>query len=44
MKQELIGEHAVREELPTETERNYGMLTIGVVALVVLGTAIYWVS
>jgi len=43
MKQEPIGEHAAREELPTETERHYGMLT-GVIALVVLGTAIYWVS
>jgi hypothetical protein len=30
--------------MPTETERNYGMLTVGVIALVVVGTTIYLVS
>jgi hypothetical protein len=43
MKQDPVNEHAVREELPTETERNFGMLTAGVIALVVIGT-IYLVS
>jgi hypothetical protein len=44
MKQDPIHEHAVREELPTETERNYGMLTAGVAALFVIGMTIYLVS
>lgn len=44
MKQDPIDEHAAREALPTEAERNYGVLTAGVVALVVIGTAIYWIS
>lgn len=39
-----IDEHAARETPPTKTERNYGMLTAGVIALAVVGTAIYWVS
>ena len=44
MKQDPIGEHAASEALPTEAERNYGVLTAGVIALVVVGTAIYWIS
>jgi hypothetical protein len=44
MKQDPIDENAAREELPTEAERNYGVLTAGVVALVVIGTTIYWMS
>lgn len=44
MKQDQVNEHAVWEELPTETERNYGMLTAGVIALVVIGTTIFLVS
>jgi hypothetical protein len=44
MEQDPVNEHAVREELSTETERNYGMLTAGVIALVVLGTTVYLVS
>jgi hypothetical protein len=44
MKQVPVNEHAVGEELPTETERNYGILTAGVIALVVIGTTIYLVS
>jgi hypothetical protein len=44
MKQDPIDEHAASEPLPTEAERNYGVLTAGVVALVVVGTAIYWIS
>jgi hypothetical protein len=42
MKQEPFDEHAAREALPTEAERNYGALTAG--ALVVVGTTIYWIS
>jgi len=44
MKQDPINEHAANEALPTETERNYGTLTAGAIALVVVGTAIYWIS
>jgi hypothetical protein len=44
MKQDPIEEHATSEALPTETERNYGVLTAGVIALVVVGTAFYWIS
>jgi len=44
MKQEPIDEHAASESLPTETERNYGVLTAGIIALVVIGTAVYWIS
>lgn len=44
MKQEPVDEHAVSEAPPTETELNFGMLTAGVVAVVVVGTAIYWIS
>jgi hypothetical protein len=44
MKQDPIDEHAAREASPSETERNYGVLTAGVVALMVIGTAIYWIS
>jgi hypothetical protein len=44
MKQDPIDEHAAREPLPTETERNYGVLTAGLITLVVVGTALYWIS
>ncbi len=44
MKQDPIDEQAANEALPTAAERNYGVLTAGVVALVVIGTAIYWIS
>lgn len=44
MKQDPIDEHATREALPTKAERNYGTLTAGVIALMVIGTAIYWIS
>jgi hypothetical protein len=44
MKQDPFDEHAATEVLPTEAERSYGVLTAGVIALVVIGTAIYWVS
>ena len=44
MKQEPIEEHAASEALPTERERNVGVLTAGVVALAVVGLAIYWIS
>ena len=44
MNQDRFDEHAAREALPTEAERNYGTLTTGVIALVVVGTAIYWIS
>jgi hypothetical protein len=44
MKQDPTDEQAAREALPTEAGRNYGLLTAGVIALVVVGTTIYWVS
>ena len=44
MEQDPVNEDAVREEIPTETERNYGMLTTGVIVLVALGAAVYLVS
>src|SRR4029079_4645793 len=44
MKQDPIDERAQSEALPTEAERNYGMLTAGVLALVAIGTAVYWMS
>lgn len=44
MKQEPIDEHPADEALPTTAERNYGVLSAGVIALVVVGTAVYWVS
>ncbi|WP_283815965.1 MULTISPECIES: hypothetical protein [unclassified Bradyrhizobium] len=44
MKHDLIHEDAAREALPTEAERNYGMLTAGVMALVAVGMAIYWIA
>ena len=44
MKQQPIDEQAAREALPTETKRNFGLPTAGVIALVVVGTAIYWIS
>jgi hypothetical protein len=37
-------DHSAKEQGPTETQRNYGMLTAGVIALLAVGTAIYWVS
>ena len=44
MKQDPFDEHATKEGLATEAERNYGALTAGVIALLVVGTAIYWIS
>jgi hypothetical protein len=44
MKHDLIHEDAVREALPSEAERNYGMLAAGVMALVAVGMAIYWIA
>jgi hypothetical protein len=44
MKQEPFDERAAREAQPTEAERNYGALTAGVIALVVVGTTVYWIS
>ena len=44
MKHDLIHENATREALPNEKERNYGMLTAGVMALVAVGMAIYWIA
>ncbi|CAN7718917.1 hypothetical protein LJR220_007141 [Bradyrhizobium sp. LjRoot220] len=44
MKQEPIVEQAARETPPTEAELNYGLLTAGAIALMVVGTAIYWIS
>jgi hypothetical protein len=37
-------DHTLQEEPPTETELNIGMLTTGVIALLVVGTAIYWIA
>jgi hypothetical protein len=44
MKHDTSVDHTLREEPPNETERNAGMLTAGVIALVVVGTAIYWMA
>jgi hypothetical protein len=44
MKQDSSLDHTLREQPPGETERKVGILTAGVIALVVLGTTIYWVS
>ena len=44
MKKEPVDEHAAREVPPTETERNFGVLAAGLVALAAVGTAIYWMS
>jgi hypothetical protein len=44
MKHDPAVDHTLREEPPNEPERNVGMLTAGVIALVVVGTAIYWIS
>jgi hypothetical protein len=43
MKQESI-DHTLREQPAGETERNYGMVTAGAIALVAIGTAIYWIA
>ncbi|WP_256379160.1 MULTISPECIES: hypothetical protein [unclassified Bradyrhizobium] len=37
-------DHTLQEAPPTETERKMGMLTTGVIALLVVGTAIYWMA
>jgi hypothetical protein len=44
MKHDPPTEHTLREEPPTETDRTVGMLTAGVIALVVIGTTIYWIA
>ncbi|HMC28490.1 MAG TPA: hypothetical protein VKM56_11925 [Verrucomicrobiae bacterium] len=44
MKHDPIDEQAAREAPPTKAEQKYGTLTAGVIALVVVGTAIYWIS
>jgi hypothetical protein len=44
MKQDPIDEQAAKEAQPTEAERNYGAITAGVIAFVVIGTAVYWIS
>jgi hypothetical protein len=43
MKQDSV-DHTLREQPPSEAQRNYGMLTAGVIALVAIGTAIYWIA
>jgi hypothetical protein len=43
MKQESI-DHTLREQPPSEAQRNYGMLTTGVIALIAIGTTIYWIA
>ena len=44
MKKELADENAAREGLPTTSERKLGTVTAGVIALVIVGTAIYWIA
>ncbi|WP_283814567.1 hypothetical protein [Bradyrhizobium australiense] len=44
MKKELADENAAREGLPTTSERKLGTVTAGVIALVIVGTAIYWMA
>jgi hypothetical protein len=44
MKQSSSADHMLNEAPPTEAQRNMGMLTAGITALVAVGTVIYWVS
>jgi hypothetical protein len=44
MKHDPAIDHTLNEEPPSESERNLGVLTAGVIAVVVMGTAIYWVT
>ncbi|WOH47734.1 hypothetical protein [Bradyrhizobium sp. sBnM-33] len=44
MKQDPAEENAAREDLPTKSERKLGALVAGAIALVVVGTAIYWIA
>jgi hypothetical protein len=43
MKQDSV-DHTLREQPTSESQRNYGMLTADVIALVAIGTAIYWIA
>ena len=43
MKQDTA-DHMVRERPPADAQRNYGMLTAGVLVIAAIGTAIYWVA
>lgn len=44
MKDDPAIDHTLREEAPTGAERNLGIITAGVIALFVMGTAIYWAA
>ena len=44
MKSDPSLDHTLREQPPTEKERNLGVLTAGIIALVAVSTAIYWAS
>jgi hypothetical protein len=37
-------DHTLREQAPTETQRNYGTLAAAVITLAAIGTVIYWVA
>lgn len=37
-------DHTLDEEPPTEMERSFGVLTAGMIALLAMATAIYWVA
>jgi hypothetical protein len=43
MKRDSV-DHTLREQPASESQRNYGMLTAGIIALVAIGTAIYWIA
>jgi hypothetical protein len=43
MQHDPVDEHAAEESLPTQTERNYGLIATGVISAAVIGTAIYWI-
>jgi hypothetical protein len=37
-------DHTLREQPPSEAQRHYGILTAGVIALIAIGTTIYWIA
>ncbi|SDN65993.1 hypothetical protein [Afipia sp. GAS231] len=44
MKHGPVIDHTLIEQPPSESERSRGILTTGVIALVAIGIAIYWMT
>ncbi len=44
MRHDPMDDSAAKEERPTKAERNYGLVTTGIIAAVAVATAIYWIS